>query len=368
MKKIKVLNLFTIMHRAGAETLVMNYYRKIDRDRFQFDFVVHRSEKGDYDDEIRKLGGNIYIMSPIYPQNFKKYKKEISNFFDQHNDYDIIHSHCSELGYFFFEEAKRRGIKVLISHAHGLPFGINLKTPFRYYFKKRMKPLVTDFFVCGNAAGKWLFGNGEVENFQHMKNAIDTDIFKYDEISRNIIREKLGITNQLLIGHVGRFSDQKNHKFIIEILNEAKLAGLNCKCIFIGEGELENDIKTLVINSSLQEQVIFEGTVDNVQDYMSAMDIFILPSKNEGFGNVLLEAQSTGLRCITTKDKVPSIVKVTDLLKYLSIDDPKLWVSEISKSSNYERYSRKMDICKAGYDISENVKWLENYYETAVGR
>lgn len=370
MKKIKVLNLFTIMHRAGAETLVMNYYRNIDRNKFQFDFIVHRSEKGDYDDEIRSLGGNIYKMCPIYPQNFNKYKKMISKFFDEHSDYDIIHSHCSELGYFFFKEAKKRGVKVLISHAHSTPVGFDKKTLFREYFKIRMRPYITDYFVCSEDSGKWLFGKNKVGSFYHMKNAIDTNVFCFDNVVRSVIRNKLNINDKFVIGHIGRFTNEKNHRYIIDILEEINNNLNNVALVLIGDGELKNEIMNNVICRGLNDKVIFVSTVDNVEDYFSAMDIFILPSKFEGFGNVLLEAQSTGIKCLASKKVVPNIVKVTELLHFIPLNDKQSWVEEIINEIKVptKRYSRSIEIKKAHYDIQSNVKKLEKYYENAFKR
>ena len=138
MEPVRVLNLFTIMNRGGAETMVMNYYRKINREKVQFDFLVHREEEGAYEQEIKELGGRIYRMPPMYPQNFSLYKKKIREFFEEHKEYKIIHSHMSELGYFALREAARQEIPVRICHAHNAPHGFEWKMIVRNYFKKRM--------------------------------------------------------------------------------------------------------------------------------------------------------------------------------------------------------------------------------------
>lgn len=179
MKVTRVLNLFTIMNRGGAETMVMNYYRNINREKIQFDFMVHRQEEGAYEQEIRELGGKIYRMIPIYPQNFRKYEKMICDFFDAHDEYDIIHSHMSELGYFVLKEAKKRGVPVRICHAHNAPHGWDLKMFMRTYFKWQIKKYYTHMFVCGIESGDWLFGKKNRDKFIMQNNAIDAEKFKY---------------------------------------------------------------------------------------------------------------------------------------------------------------------------------------------
>ena len=191
---IRVLNLFTIMNRGGAETMVMNYYRNIDRSKVQFDFLVHRQERGAYDDEIEAMGGRIYRMCPIYPQNFSKYKKMLKVFFDEHPEYKILHSHMSELGCYAFIEAQKRGIKIKICHAHNAPCGFDSKTLMRNYFKIKIRPYVSHMFVCGQASGMWLFGEKNTSKFIQVNNAIDSLKYKNTPTYSNEVKEELGVT------------------------------------------------------------------------------------------------------------------------------------------------------------------------------
>lgn len=151
---IRILMLFTIMNRGGAETMVMNYYRHIDRNRVQFDFMVHRQERGAYDDEIEAMGGKIYRMIPLHPFTFNTYRKQISDFFDQHPEYRIIHGHCSESGYFVYREAAGRRVPVIIAHAHNAHALFDTKWLFRTYFKHAMRPYLTQGFTCGKEAAR----------------------------------------------------------------------------------------------------------------------------------------------------------------------------------------------------------------------
>ena len=174
---VRILMLFTIMNRGGAETMVMNYYRHIDRNRVQFDFMVHRQEQGVYDDEIKTMGGKIYRMIPLHPFTFGTYRKQISDFFDQHPEYRIIHGHCSESGYFVYREAARRAVPVIIAHAHNAHALFDTKWLFRTYFKHAMRPYLTQGFTCGKEAARWLLGNELGKKAILQRNAIDTLLY-----------------------------------------------------------------------------------------------------------------------------------------------------------------------------------------------
>ncbi len=206
---IRILNLFTIMNRGGAETMVMNYYRNVDKSKIQFDFMVHRTERGAYDDEIEAMGGRIYRMCPIYPQNFAKYKNMLKVFFDEHPEYKIIHSHMSELGCFAFIEAQKHGVKVKICHAHNAPVreSMNIKEKaqliFRDYFKKKMLPYSDFLFVCGEEAGLWLYGKENKDKFIMMNNAVDAQKFRFDEEKRQKTRAELSLGDKFTILNVG---------------------------------------------------------------------------------------------------------------------------------------------------------------------
>lgn len=203
---VRVLNLFTIMNRGGAETMVMNYYRNIDRSKVQYDFMVHRQERGAYDDEIEALGGRIYRMPPIRPWTAGEYRKTVRAFYAEHPEYRVIHSHMSELGYYDFREAEKAGVPVRICHAHNRPYGIDLKSPVRWYYKAMMRPHITDLFICGKESGDWLFGRKNEARFIQLNNAIDARQYAYCPEIRQKMRQSLGIgEDQLVIGHVGRF-------------------------------------------------------------------------------------------------------------------------------------------------------------------
>lgn len=363
---IRILMVFTIMNRGGAETMVMNYYRNIDRSKVQFDFIVHREERGAFDDEIEALGGKIYRMMPLHPLTFGKYKKQIAKFFDEHPEYKIIHGHCSELGYFIYKEAHKRGVPMIIAHAHNSIALVDSKWIFRTYFKHAMRKYITHTFTCGHDSARWLVGSKLATEAVHMRNAIDTDKFNYIPQNRIDVRKELGIADDvLLVGHIGRFEIQKNHQYVIDIFENLILQCPDAMLMLVGRGgDLETPTKEYVKKRGLQEKILFLGSRNDVDRLLHAMDVFLFPSFMEGMSLAMLEAQCAGLRCVVS-DTIPREVEKTDLISFLPLNKKAdYWADEILKShgKRYDRTGYHSIIAKAGYDIKENAEWLQNYY------
>lgn len=360
---IRILNLFTIMDRGGAESIVMNYYRHIDRSKVQFDFMVHREQRGAFDDEIEAMGGRIYRMCPIYPQNFGKYKKMLRKFFSEHPEYRIIHSHMSELGYFAFKEAKRQGVPVRICHAHNTPNGFDLKMIMRTYFKTAMKPYITHRFICGTAAGCWLFGEKYQDQFIMMNNAIDTAQYAFSPAIRAEMRRELGLENRFVVGHVGRFAEQKNHMFLLEIFAALAQKRSDAVLLLVGGGAREDEIRKRVQALGLQERVKFLGVRNDINRVMQAMDIFLFPSLFEGLPVTMVEAQTAGLPCFISESIPPQCI-LTENVRRISLDEPAAkWAEIILDETSLERRKDIRDIIvRAGFDITENAKWLQEFY------
>lgn len=366
---IRILNLFTIMNHGGAETMVMNYYRKIDKSKVQFDFMVHRSQRGAYDDEIEAMGGRIYRMCPIYPQNFGKYKKMLKVFFDKHPEYKILHSHMSELGCYAFQEASKRGISCKICHAHNAPVreSMSLKEKgqliFRNYFKKKMLPYTDHLFICAEKAGNWLYGEENSDRFVMMNNAVDAEKFRFNEEERNKMRKALGVEDKLTIINVSRFNPQKNHTFIIDIFEEIKKQHPDSVLLLAGNGDLENSIKEKCKALGISDSVKFLGLRNDINNLLLASDVFLFPSLYEGLPVTMVEAQSSGIKCFIS-DAIPQQCVLTDDVTALPLQSgAKSWADEILKLKNgYDRKDRYRKIVDAGFDITANAKWLEEFY------
>lgn len=368
---LRVLMLFTILNRGGAEAMVMNYYREIDRSKVQFDFVVHREEKGDYEDEVTALGGRIYRMMPLRPHTIGKYKRQIANFFDEHPDYQIIHGQCSESGYFFYKEAAKRGIPVIIAHAHNSHVKIDVKWFFRTWMKYKMRPYLTYYFSCGEEASEWLFGKNLAQKAIIMKNAIDSSMYIFDEETRTRKRKELKIEDSnMAVCHVGRFDKVKNHSFIVDIFAELLKKKPEAKLMLIGEGDLLAQTKKKVHDCGIEGQVMFLGVRRDVNELMQAADVLVFPSLFEGLPVTLVEAQCTGLPCVIS-DSIPSEVAFTDLVEQISLgESADKWAERLLTAAGikHARASYPHEISKAGFDIKGNATWLQNFYLKAAVR
>ena len=362
---IRVLQVFSSMDRGGAETMIMTYYRNIDRNKVQFDFVVHTNKKCAFDDEIQSLGGRIYQMPRYNLKNHFKYVQLWKDLLNAHPEYKIIHGHYFTISAIYFSVAKNFN-KIRIGHSHIYykrrdfkALKVRLLTfPVRYY--------VDYYFACTRLAGEWLYGKTFLKNKELIvhKNAIDARLFSYNEESRKKIRKELNLGNKIVIGNVGRFNYQKNHEFLIDIFKSVHEKNENTILLLVGKGELRNSIEEKVAKLGLTEKVIFTGARSDITDLMSAMDLLLLPSRYEGFAIVLVEAQATGLKCITSADVVPNDANITNLLEFIPLSQPaEKWADIILESvKKYDRRSRYEDLVNAGYDIISSSQWLETFY------
>lgn len=350
------------MNRGGLETMLMNYYRQIDRSKIQFDFMVHRAVPGHYDEEIIKLGGRIFYMTPIKPGNYRKYFKLLDQFFTTHREYKVVHSHINENSSFVLRAAKKAGIPGRIAHSHLSNLGIDIKLPFRLYAKYTMQDYPSDYFACSKNAGKWLFGGGIAANeLTVLNNAVHAKKFIFNQNNRLVTRKNLGITNELVIGHIGRFEKQKNHKFLIDIFYELQKKQPKSLLLLVGEGQLKRSMEKKVKSLGLTKKVRFLGVREDIPNLMHAMDLFLFPSLFEGLPVVLVEAQTAGVQCLVSN----SITKESDIigsLGFMSLkESPEKWAQKILSMSY--KHSENIDIItKKGYDTTANAKWLANFY------
>lgn len=356
---IRVLHIVTSMNRGGLETMIMNYYRHIDRKHVQFDFLVHRYQKGAYDDEIEKIGGKIYRISKLNPFSLK-YRKAIDAFF-KNNKYDIVHCHLDCMSSIPLKYAKKNGIAIRIAHAHSSSQDKNIKYVLKLYYKTQIKKYATDLFACSVDAGNWMFkGN----NFTIIRNAIDSDLYKFNPDIRAAIRKEFNIPeNAFTVGHVGRFSTVKNHKFIVEVFLKIHDSNKNSFLLLIGDGELKQEIKDKIKELNLDNNVIFAGIRKDVSNILQAMDVFLFPSLYEGLPLSLIEAQSSGLKCFIS-DRVSSESIITNNVKLISLSkSPKEWADRILKyKDGYDRLDCSYFVKCSGFDIIENSNLLESYY------
>ena len=360
---IRVLHVVTYMGRGGLETMIMNYYRHIDRSKVQFDFLTHRDEKWDYDDEIESLGGRIYHLPRLNPFS-PKYLKSLDDFFRDHKEYDIVHCHQDCLSGIVLKYAKKNGVPFTIAHSHNANQDKNLKYLIKLAAKRNITKYADYLFACGKEAGRWMFNT---DDFTILNNAIDTESYIYDEEKSLNMRNKLGIENKFVVGHVGRFRHQKNHSFIIDIFKKVSEIRDDALLMLVGDGELMEDMKNKVSSLGLDDKVMFLGSRSDVSDLMQAMDVFIFPSLYEGFPLTMIEAQSSGLNCIIS-DKIPQECIISKNVKIVGLDKSCTdWANEVINMDNRKRNQCK-EIENNKYDIKSNALWLEDFYlENSTG-
>lgn len=361
---IRVLMLFTILNRGGAETMVMNYLRKIDRTKLIFDFIVHREERGAYDDEIESMGCKIFRFPSLSIIHILSYKKIVSSFFDAHPEYSMIHGHCSELGYYIYREAHKRGFRFIAAHAHNEPCGFDFKLPVRNILKWLMRPYLTHCFTCGWGSAKWLFGKRLMNKAIFFPNAIDASTFVFNSTKRDKVRTANSWTNRLVIGNVGRFAHQKNHVFLLDIFAEIIHREPSALLVLVGNGELEYEIKEKVSRLGLEASVRFMGSRFDIPDLLQGMDIFIFPSHFEGLGIAQLEAQTAGLQVLNSTKIPKDGIILPELVSFLSLNQSASeWAEKaLQMAKNTSRKEHLQEIINAGFDINKNAEWLQNLY------
>lgn len=363
-KEIVVAHIIGKWLGGGVESVVMNYYRHIDRTKIQFDFICDEDSTNIPYEEIEKLGGRV-ILIPLYQKLFK-YHNKLKKILKDGN-YKIVHSHINTLSIFSLFAAKCAGVPVRIAHSHSTT---NKKEKKKNLLKQALRPFskvfATDYMCCSELAGRWLFGNKEYDkgNVYLLNNAIDLDKFKYDEKIRSEKRKKLNISDDtLVIGHVGRFVEQKNHRFLIDIFNEIHKQNSNSILLLAGQGPLMEEIKSKVESLGLEKFVIFLGQRNDIDELYQAFDVFCLPSLYEGLPVVGVEAQATGLLCIFSDDMTKE-TKVLDTTEFLSLkQSAEEWANDIvKKQSKYKRKDVKNIIADNNFDIIFESKKLENKY------
>ncbi|WP_165021569.1 glycosyltransferase [Dysgonomonas sp. ZJ279] len=370
-KPVRVLMLFTILNRGGAETMVMNYLRKIDRSKVIFDFIVHREERGAYEDEIESMGCKIFRFPPINIFRTSSYKKSISDFFDIHPKYKIIHGHCSELGYYIYKEAHKRGLKFIAAHAHSEPCGFDMKMPVRNVLKWAMRPYLTHYFTCGWGSAKWLFGKKIMKKVIFFPNAIDAHSLMFNPLRREKIRVNNEWVQRLVVGNVSSFSQPKNHFFLLDIFVEIVRREPSALLVLVGSGgDLESKVKEKVLRLGLKESVRFMGSRSDIPDLLQGMDIFIFPSYFEGLGMAQLEAQASGLQVLNSTKIPKDGIIIPELVNFLSLEQPATeWAEKaLQIAENKDRKNCSQEIIDMGFDINKNAEWLQNLYITESQR
>lgn len=378
MGVIRVLQVFTIMNRGGAESMIMNYYRKIDRSQIQFDFLVHRKEKAAFDEEIENLGGRIYRFDPINPLFPGDYYNKLRDFFKEHSEYSIIHSHLNTFSCFPLKIAKEFNIPCRIAHAHIAIDDVSLGSLFsnkesiketfkkliKLQLKKKVKKDATDLFSCGDKAGNWLFGKDT--SFTTMNNAIDTEKFAYNQSIAQQYKKEFDVEKNLVIGHVGRFASQKNHTFLLKIFKEVLQKKPTAVLMMVGDGPLRSVMEKEAAQLSIEKNVRFLGVRADVPQLFQMFDVFVFPSFYEGLPVTLIEAQAAGIK-VFASDSITTEVSLTEDIEFLSIDQsPESWADKILAIDASIKNDNVQKIVEGNYDIVSNTLEIQEFYKEQI--
>ena len=362
---IRVAHVVGKMGSGGVEAVVMNYYRHVDRAKVQFDFFADADSKAIPREEIERLGGRVYVVPPY--QKLPAYLRELEARFRE-NAYTIVHSHLNTLSVFPLYAARRAGIPVRIAHNHSTAAkGETKKNAMKYALRPFAGVNATHFAACSRYAGEWLFGRRAMRRGDVMivSNAIDTARFAFDEAVRREARRELGIEDRFVVGHVGRFCYQKNQDFVIDVFQKVHARSPKSVLLLIGEGEDFERVRARVESLSdlaLRESIRFLGVRADVGRLYQAMDVFLLPSRYEGLPVVGIEAQAAGLPCVFSNAMTAETVKTPSAVM-LGLDEPaERWAEAVLKEHTDERKGAAEVIRRAGFDIVEEAKKLEQFY------
>jgi glycosyltransferase involved in cell wall biosynthesis len=360
------------MGRGGIETWLMHVLRHIDREKFQIDFLVHKSEPGDYDKEILSLGSRIIKIKPEKMGiKYGNYLKRFREILDSAGPYDVVHAHGGISYGPLLKQAYKAGVPVRVIHSHDMQRDKKkdiLRLPIHFYYRKMMEHYATAGLGCSRDACEALYGSEWGKNGRFRVLYYGINLEPYNVRDKSGVRKELGIAeNDIAVCHVGRFIPVKNHKFIVDIAKIIAKRKNNFKFILIGDGAMRREIENMVLEQGLGDKFVFTGLRSDVPRLLFAMDMFVMPSYHEGLGLVLVEAQAAGLCCIANVT-VPKDVEVIDSLCYrLNINDgAQIWADkliELSENDEIDKGQALDIIRKSHFNIEQSVMALQRIYE-----
>lgn len=383
----RVLQVLGRLDRGGAETMIMNLYRRMDREKVQFDFVLHTREQCDYSGEVRELGGRVYSVPAFGPGTAGSYAGAWRALLDGHPEYRLLHSHVRSTASIYLPIASRRGL-VTIVHSHNTSSGRGIGSAVKSVLQLPLRYQADYLFACSEAAGEWLYGKKACHSpkFRLLKNAVDTGRFAFCQETREETRRKLGISpGQLVIGHAGRFEEQKNHSFLIKIFRKLKKENPSAVLLLSGGGALYGRIRQETADAGLSmaegrgasgADVRFLGVCGDMDRLYMGMDVFLFPSLFEGLPVTLIEAQASGLPVVMSdtitreadiaSEGGKSLVTVCGLG-----EDPAAWAEKTVRAAAKSPFRGRRGeavraVAESGYDIASTAAWLQDFYLSVV--
>lgn len=353
---IRVLHSVSNMDRGGIETMLMNYYRHIDREKVQFDFIVNKKKPGDYDDEIRRLGGHIYQSPGLNPLHYPAYLRFVQQTVAADPRIRILHAHNEAMGLYALKGAEKAGLQVRIAHAHNIWIVRDYKWPLKMFCKQLLPGAATHLWACGRDAGIYYFGKADWERRgQIIPNAIEPETFRFSPAVRAEMRARYGLEDRVVLGHVGRFDVRKNHERLLEIFAAFLQLEPRAMLVLIGTGRLEQAVRAQAQELGITDHILFAGLQSNVADWYQMMDLFVMPSRFEGLPVVGIEAQAAGLGCVFS-DAVPAEVLLSSHAIQIPLSASNAdWAAGLQRMLHQpcDRSAGAELIRQAGYDINQ---------------
>lgn len=355
----RLLCIVSSMNAGGAETFLMKLYRNVDKTKYQFDFCIHVAEKCFYEDEILSLGGKIFRI-PSKSQNVKLFQKQLAQVIKTNHYQYVLRITSNAMGFWDLKIAKNAGAKVCCARSSNSSDGGAWKTRIAHQIGRLFFLKYVDVALApSDLAAKYTFGRKAYENgkVHLLNNAVDLDIFQYNLNEREEIRKEFGISSEKLVfGHIGRFTEQKNHKFLLDIFKEIKTEKQDSVLVLVGDGPLKDEIRVKAKELGLEDSVIFSEVRSDISKIFSAMDCFIFPSFYEGMPNTVIEAQATGLPCIIS-DTITNKANITGLVDYVSLgQSPTHWAHMSLEKSKMSRVDTSQMFIENKYDIKSSVE------------
>lgn len=368
---MRVLQVVGAMDRAGAETMIMNLYRAVDRSRIQFDFLVHENRKCDYDEEIESMGGRLFRISRFNGLNALSYARDAGRIIDAHPEWSIIHGHIGSSAAIYLREAKARG-RATVAHSHAQHYPLSVSEVAFRAVSYPTRYIADEFIGCSEAAGRDRFGTTVVKgpHFHLLRNGVPVDAYACCEADHRRAKHALGLGEELLVGHVGRLSAVKNHDFLFKVFGEILKERPSAKLMLVGRGEREGELRRIVRANGLESAVIFYGITGDVPSVMKAFDVFVFPSLKEGLPLAAIEAQAAGVP-VFLSDGVSSEAVASSLAHRLPLDvGSAAWAREVLTALDEKQINRSEgadQVRSAGFDIAETAGWLTQFYLNLAG-
>ena len=355
----RLLCILSGMNAGGAETFLMKVYRNLNRAEYQMDFCINVKEKCFYEDEILSLGGKIFRI-PSKSENLKEFKRQLKAVVKSNGYERVLRITSNAMGFMDLKVAKRAGARVCAARSSNASDGNSLKAKILHKLGRVLYQKYVDVALApSDLAAQYTFGKRAYQKgkVSIIHNAVDLNVFSFDIEQRKVLRKEFGIgENVKVLGHVGRFAEQKNHSFLADVFRSVHDRHPNTALLLVGDGPLRPSFFEKIERFGLADSVIFAGIRKDVPQVLSCMDVFVFPSFYEGMPNTVIEAQATGLPCVIS-DAITRQADVTGLVKYLPLSDSaETWAKAVADAFETDRRDTSKDFCRNRYDAESTVK------------